>query len=139
MVQPSVECNVRMVLQAVMGSLVKQYMGRKLGRPPEAIYHVAIMPCYDKKLEASREDFVTAGGLCKARTPMRSLHTSQPRTAPPCCLLANLASPLQPFCRAAVLPAMGSQQRPPPHHPQHCTDLRSQAARVTPALKLTAC
>ena len=44
-----------------MGSLVKQHLGRCLGRPPEAIYHVAIMPCYDKKLEASREDFATAG------------------------------------------------------------------------------
>lgn len=25
---------------------------------PEEIYHVTVMPCYDKKLEASREDFV---------------------------------------------------------------------------------
>lgn len=24
---------------------------------PERIYHVSIMPCYDKKLEASRPDF----------------------------------------------------------------------------------
>ena len=24
---------------------------------PERIYHVTIMPCFDKKLEASREDF----------------------------------------------------------------------------------
>ncbi|KAJ7532221.1 hypothetical protein O6H91_14G078000 [Diphasiastrum complanatum] len=27
---------------------------------PEDIYHVTIMPCYDKKLEASRDDFVFA-------------------------------------------------------------------------------
>lgn len=25
---------------------------------PEDIYHVTVMPCYDKKLEAAREDFV---------------------------------------------------------------------------------
>jgi iron only hydrogenase large subunit-like protein len=25
--------------------------------PPNKVYHVAVMPCYDKKLEASREDF----------------------------------------------------------------------------------
>ena len=25
---------------------------------PENIYHVTVMPCYDKKLEAAREDFV---------------------------------------------------------------------------------
>ncbi len=24
---------------------------------PNEIYHVTVMPCYDKKLEASREDF----------------------------------------------------------------------------------
>ena len=41
-----------------MGSLVKRYIGTKLGRPPESLYHVAIMPCYDKKL-GSREDFTT--------------------------------------------------------------------------------
>jgi len=27
------------------------------GNRPNQIYHVAVMPCYDKKLEASREDF----------------------------------------------------------------------------------
>lgn len=27
---------------------------------PDQIYHVAVMPCYDKKLEASRPDFATA-------------------------------------------------------------------------------
>ena len=25
---------------------------------PEEVYHVTIMPCYDKKLEAARDDFV---------------------------------------------------------------------------------
>lgn len=25
---------------------------------PEEVYHVTVMPCYDKKLEASRDDFV---------------------------------------------------------------------------------
>lgn len=25
---------------------------------PESIYHVTVMPCYDKKLEAARDDFV---------------------------------------------------------------------------------
>lgn len=27
-------------------------------RRPEDIYHVTVMPCYDKKLEAARDDFV---------------------------------------------------------------------------------
>lgn len=39
-----------------MGSLVKEYLLENCskGRP---IYHVTVMPCYDKKLEAAREDF----------------------------------------------------------------------------------
>jgi iron only hydrogenase large subunit-like protein len=40
-----------------MGSLVKNYMSEQLGLKPSDIYHVSIMPCYDKKLEASRQDF----------------------------------------------------------------------------------
>lgn len=43
--------------QQVMGSLVKKYLASKIGRTPDQIYHVSVMPCYDKKLEASRGDF----------------------------------------------------------------------------------
>ena len=43
--------------QQIMGSLVKQHFGKKLNKNPDQIYHVTIMPCYDKKLEASRQDF----------------------------------------------------------------------------------
>lgn len=43
--------------QQIMGVLVKQYLSRKLNIAADRIYHVTIMPCYDKKLEASREDF----------------------------------------------------------------------------------
>ncbi|KAL9984996.1 hypothetical protein ACROYT_G007347 [Oculina patagonica] len=43
--------------QQIMGSLVKNHFGASLGKSPDEIYHVTIMPCYDKKLEASREDF----------------------------------------------------------------------------------
>ena len=40
-----------------MGSLVKHYFAQRLGKTPDAIYHVSVMPCFDKKLEASRTDF----------------------------------------------------------------------------------
>ena len=40
-----------------MGSLVKDYFASKQGLNPNQIYHVTVMPCYDKKLEASRQDF----------------------------------------------------------------------------------
>lgn len=43
--------------QQIMGVLVKQLLAKKLNVSSEKIYHVTIMPCYDKKLEASREDF----------------------------------------------------------------------------------
>lgn len=43
--------------QQIMGVLVKKMLADKLGATADNIYHVTVMPCYDKKLEASREDF----------------------------------------------------------------------------------
>ncbi|KAG0361045.1 cytosolic Fe-S cluster assembly factor NARFL-like protein [Gamsiella multidivaricata] len=43
--------------QQIMGSMVKDHFGSQLGLKPDQIYHVCVMPCYDKKLEASRSDF----------------------------------------------------------------------------------
>ncbi|KAI9591087.1 cytosolic Fe-S cluster assembly factor [Syncephalis fuscata] len=43
--------------QQIMGALVKDYFASQHNISPERIYHVCVMPCYDKKLEASREDF----------------------------------------------------------------------------------
>lgn len=43
--------------QQIMGVLVKQMLAQQKGIPGSKIYHVTIMPCYDKKLEASREEF----------------------------------------------------------------------------------
>jgi len=48
--------------QQVMGSLIKEWLAPKLNLRREDIYHVSVMPCYDKKLEASRPDFATADG-----------------------------------------------------------------------------
>lgn len=41
----------------IMGSLLKNCLSTKLGISPNDVYHVSIAPCYDKKLEASRQDF----------------------------------------------------------------------------------
>lgn len=46
--------------QALMGTLLKTALSRKLGISPDRIYHVAVMPCFDKKLEASREELTDA-------------------------------------------------------------------------------
>ncbi|KAI8325986.1 nuclear prelamin A recognition factor-like protein [Martensiomyces pterosporus] len=43
--------------QQIMGAVVKGYLAKKLGVTADRIYHVAVMMCYDKKLEASRDDF----------------------------------------------------------------------------------
>ncbi|KAF7655592.1 hypothetical protein LDENG_00053920 [Lucifuga dentata] len=43
--------------QQVMGSLVKDYFAKQQGLSPQQIYHMTVMPCFDKKLEASRSEF----------------------------------------------------------------------------------
>ncbi|KAG0716324.1 Cytosolic Fe-S cluster assembly factor NARFL [Chionoecetes opilio] len=43
--------------QQVMGSLVKDLWATQKGITPDKIYHVTVMPCFDKKLEAARDDF----------------------------------------------------------------------------------
>ena len=43
--------------QQIAGSLIKKYIAEREGRSGDSIYHVTLMPCYDKKLEASRADF----------------------------------------------------------------------------------
>jgi len=42
--------------QALIGTLLKTTLSKKLGISPDRIWHVAVMPCFDKKLEASREE-----------------------------------------------------------------------------------
>lgn len=46
-----------------MGTLVKRRWCAAVGLQPDRVYHCAVMPCYDKKLEASREDFWLPGAL----------------------------------------------------------------------------
>jgi iron only hydrogenase large subunit-like protein len=42
--------------QALTGTLLKSVLSKSLGICPSQIWHLAIMPCFDKKLEASREE-----------------------------------------------------------------------------------
>lgn len=51
--------------QQIMASLVKYHLAETMGLSPEQIYHVTLMPCYDKKLEASREDFYNQERKCR--------------------------------------------------------------------------
>ena len=42
--------------QALTGTLLKTVLSKRLGISPNSIWHLAVMPCFDKKLEASREE-----------------------------------------------------------------------------------
>ncbi|KAJ4838743.1 Cytosolic Fe-S cluster assembly factor nar1 [Turnera subulata] len=44
--------------QQTIGATIKHHICKKLGIRPDEAYHVTVMPCYDKKLEAVRDDFV---------------------------------------------------------------------------------
>ncbi|KRZ55117.1 Cytosolic Fe-S cluster assembly factor NARFL [Trichinella nativa] len=48
--------------QAIAGSFVKDYLSKTMNVLPNRIRHVTIMPCFDKKLEASRSAFLTDDG-----------------------------------------------------------------------------
>ncbi|XP_028773601.1 protein NAR1-like isoform X2 [Neltuma alba] len=44
--------------QQTAGAIIKHHACQDMGFRPEEVYHVTVMPCYDKKLEAARDDFV---------------------------------------------------------------------------------
>ena len=45
--------------QALTGTLFKSVLAKNFGLPPEKIWHMAVMPCFDKKLEASRGELTS--------------------------------------------------------------------------------
>lgn len=45
--------------QALTGTLVKSVLAKRFGIHPEKVWHVAVMPCFDKKLEASRAELTS--------------------------------------------------------------------------------
>jgi iron only hydrogenase large subunit-like protein len=47
--------------QQIMGSLIKTMYARRWGVHANRIWHLSVMPCFDKKLEASRDDFAENG------------------------------------------------------------------------------
>uniref|UniRef100_A0A914V2U5 Iron hydrogenase large subunit C-terminal domain-containing protein n=1 Tax=Plectus sambesii TaxID=2011161 RepID=A0A914V2U5_9BILA len=47
--------------QAISGALIKNYLAKLKGVDASKIYHATVMPCFDKKLEASRDDFLVPG------------------------------------------------------------------------------
>lgn len=43
--------------QQIMGSLIKDFFCKHQKLNPENVYHIVVAPCFDKKLEAVREEF----------------------------------------------------------------------------------
>lgn len=49
--------------QAMTGTLIKSVLSTRYNISPDRIWHLAIMPCFDKKLEASRSELTSAAWL----------------------------------------------------------------------------
>ncbi|KAF2131625.1 LET1-like protein [Dothidotthia symphoricarpi CBS 119687] len=49
--------------QALTGTLVKSVLSQRYNISPSQIWHLAIMPCFDKKLEASRSELTSSAWL----------------------------------------------------------------------------
>ncbi|KAD1475659.1 hypothetical protein E3N88_42763 [Mikania micrantha] len=62
--------------QQSIGAIIKHHLCQKLGLRPSDIYHVTVMPCYDKKLEASRDDFVFQDQADQMTTEVDSVLTT---------------------------------------------------------------
>ena len=45
--------------QALTGTLLKSILSQRLNVTPDEIFHLAIMPCFDKKLEGSRQELTS--------------------------------------------------------------------------------
>jgi iron only hydrogenase large subunit-like protein len=57
--------------QALAGTLLKSVLSRAYGIPPSRIWHLAVMPCFDKKLEASRGELTDAAWSSSSTTEPR--------------------------------------------------------------------
>ena len=59
--------------QALTGTLLKTILSQRLGISPDRIWHMAIMPCFDKKLEASRGELTDTAWHSTSTDPVRDV------------------------------------------------------------------
>lgn len=65
--------------QALSGTFFKTVLSKALGVSPSRIWHLAVMPCFDKKLEASREELTdvswrpSEGQVAESNPPVRDV------------------------------------------------------------------
>ncbi|EON67390.1 hypothetical protein W97_06643 [Coniosporium apollinis CBS 100218] len=58
--------------QALTGTLVKSVLAQRYGIPPSSVWHLALMPCFDKKLEASRSELTSSSWISSTSSPAES-------------------------------------------------------------------
>ncbi len=71
--------------QALTGTFLKTILSKNLNVRPDQIWHVSIMPCFDKKLEASREELTDIYW----RSPSPEIPPSQPVRDVDCVITAR--------------------------------------------------
>lgn len=59
--------------QALTGTLLKSVLSARYNISPSQIWHLAIMPCFDKKLEASRSELTSGAWLPSSSEPVRDV------------------------------------------------------------------
>ncbi|KAJ4399141.1 Cytosolic Fe-S cluster assembly factor nar1 [Didymella pomorum] len=59
--------------QALTGTLLKSVLSARYNIAPSQIWHLAIMPCFDKKLEASRSELTSSAWAASSAEPVRDV------------------------------------------------------------------
>lgn len=96
--------------QALSGTFLKTVLSKSLGVPPSRIWHLALMPCFDKKLEASREELTDAswqlGGIVNGSEPHQPVRDVD-------CVITTREILSLAASRGLSLPSMPLQPLPP--------------------------
>lgn len=92
--------------QALAGALVKTVLAKKMGIPPDRIWHLALMPCFDKKLEASREELTDAYWSSPSTTTSPPNLSERKSTRDVDCVITSRELLLLAETRGIVLPAL---------------------------------
>ncbi|KMU76418.1 LET1 protein [Coccidioides immitis RMSCC 3703] len=82
--------------QALTGTFIKTILSKRLNVPPSRIWHLAIMPCFDKKLEASRQELTDASWQTTNHDIFASPAMDQPIRDVDCGYLHHLLTPIKP-------------------------------------------
>ncbi|KAB8072118.1 cytosolic Fe-S cluster assembly factor nar1 [Aspergillus leporis] len=100
--------------QALTGTFLKTVLSKALGVAPSSIWHLAIMPCFDKKLEASRGELTDVSWSPEG---MEASTESQPVRDVDCVITARELLTLA-SSRGISLPTLPMKSLPPAFSPK---------------------